>query len=94
MAESISMSNPPHIEYVQNNTGSNDLWCLNYRFYLKTMGKKAACFRCSGKKCNATISLKNCIVRTDGEDKPTVKEPFEISNLNWKHNNGCLPKTD
>jgi hypothetical protein len=94
MAESISMSNPPHIEYVQNNTGSNDLRCLNYRFYLKSMGKKAACFRCSGKKCNATISLKSCIVRTDGEDKPTVKEPFEISNLNWKHVDGCLPKND
>ena len=51
------------------------------------MGKKAACFRCSG--CYATISLKNCIVRTDGKDKPTVKEPFEISNLNWKHVDGC-----
>jgi hypothetical protein len=61
MAVSISISNPPHIENVQNNTGSNDLRFLNYRFYLKTMVKKAACFRYSGNKCNATISLKNCM---------------------------------
>ena len=57
MAESISMSNPPHIEYVQNNTGSNYLRCLNYRFYLKTMGKKAACFRCSENKWDLSYDM-------------------------------------
>ena len=62
------------------------------------MDKKVACFGFSeNNKCNATIStvsIKSCIVRIDGEDKPTLKEPFEISNTNWKHNNGCLPKND
>ena len=90
MAESISISNPPHIEYVINNTGSNDLRCLNYRFYLKRIGKQSACFRCSGRACNATISLKTQIVRTNGVDKPIVIEPFEMSNLNWKHTDGCF----
>lgn len=43
---------------------SNDLRCLKYQFYLKLRVKKAACFKCSGNKCNATISLNTCIVRT------------------------------
>jgi hypothetical protein len=54
------------------------------------MGKEAASFRCSGKKCYASISLKTQI---NGE-KTTIVEPFEITNLNWKHVDGCLPKND
>ena len=98
MAESISLINPPHIEFTSNNSGKNkDIRCLNYRFQLKSIGKLAACFRCSGikgSKCYATLSLKTKIIRTDGVDKPTIIEPFEISNLNWKHVDGCLPKYD
>ena len=45
-------------------------------------------------KCYATLRLKTKIIRTDGVDKPTIIEPFEISNLNWKHVDGCLPKND
>ena len=90
MADSISISNPPNIEYTTNNGGGNDLKCLNYRFYLKRMGKEAASFRCSGKKCYASISLKTQI---DG-GKTSIVEPFEITNLNWKHVDGCLPKND
>ena len=98
MAESISLINPPHIEFTSNKSGKNkDIRCLNYRFQLKSIGKLAACFRCSGikgSKCYATISLKTKIIRKDGIDKPIIIEPFEISNLNWKHVEGCLPKND
>ena len=69
MAESISLINPPHIEFTSNNSGKNkDIRCLNYRFQLKSIGKLAACFRCSGFKgikCYSTIILKTKIVRTD-----------------------------
>ena len=44
MAEAI-----PKIEFVFNNTGGKDLRCLNYQFYLKSLGKQAASYRCSGK---------------------------------------------
>ena len=35
MAEAI-----PKIEFVFNNTGGKDLRCLNYQFYLKSLGKQ------------------------------------------------------
>ena len=41
---------------------------LNYRFYLKRIGKQSACFRCSGRTCNVKISFKTQIVRTNGVD--------------------------
>ena len=58
---------------------------MNYRFQLKYFGILAACFRWSGikgVKCYVTIILKTTIVRIDVAN---YIEPFEISNLNWKH---------
>ena len=92
MAEAISLINPPKIEYVFNNAGGKDLRCLDYQYYIKSLGKKAASFKCSGKGCYASISLKTQTI--EGEVKPKIIEPFIITYLNLKHIDGCTPKNN
>ena len=58
MATAISSNNQPtdsDIEYVYDNAGQRDLICNNFQFYLKSLGKQSACFRCSQKACFASI---------------------------------------
>ena len=40
MAEAISLTNPPKIEYVFNNAGGKDLRCLDYQYYIKVWEKR------------------------------------------------------
>ncbi len=80
MGEAISLINPPKIEFVFNNAGGKDLRCLDYQYYIKSLGKKAASFRCSGKGCYASICLKTQTI--EGEVKPKIIEPFIITYLN------------
>lgn len=91
-ANIFTVENPPDIEYTDNNQGGKDLRCLNYLYYQKTCGKKSSSFVCTGKGCYASISLKTHLV--EGEDTPKVDEPFVFTNLNLKHKENCLPKSD
>jgi len=44
------------------------------------------------KACYASISLKTHTV--EGDDKSTVIEPFNVTHINLKHKDGCMPKND
>ncbi len=83
----------PYIEFTNNNRGGLDIRCENYIFQVKTTGKKAALYRCPTKKpnqCFASISLKTCL--PEGSDSPEVIQPFQVTNLNLNHVEGCNPK--
>jgi len=83
----------PNIEFTNNNRGGLDIRCENYIFQVKTTGKKAALYRCPTKKpnqCFASISLKTRL--PEGSDSPEVIQPFQVTNLNLKHVEGCNPK--
>ena len=83
----------PNIEFTNNNRGGLDIRCENYIFQVKTTGKKAALYRCPTKKpnqCFASISLKTRL--PEGSDSPEVIQPFQVTNLNLNHVEGCNPK--
>ena len=83
----------PNIEFTENNRGGLDIRCENYIFQVKTTGKKAALYRCPTKKpnqCFASISLKTRL--PEGSDSPEVIQPFQVTNLNLNHVEGCNPK--
>ena len=85
-----NQKNLPEITLVVNKQGKKDLRCLNYFYQIKSMGPQSALYRCQTRGCYASLSLRTHIVKEVIE----VFEPMVVTNLNFKHKVGCVPKTD
>ena len=57
---------------------------------LKSLLEKSSNFVCISKGCYASISLK---MHEGDDDRPKIIEPFVVTNLNLKHKDNCVPKT-
>jgi len=75
----------PSVIMLVNNQETQLIRYDNYQFGIKTFGKQAACFVCTNKGCNASISLKV-------KDSKII-EPFVIRSSNSEHKKDTCKKT-